>query len=86
MKAALFHRGRLARLRANPKRVRVAIRRMPDGRWLATVQSREDGRAVGCLHNVALRALARAIRSASDAKFPGVDLGMDWAYVHPQLS
>jgi hypothetical protein len=74
----------LSRFRANPRKVRVAIRRDGDG-WLATVSAmhagliRFEGRANG-----PRKALAKALRTAESFGLDGLDLSMSWAYDHPQ--
>ncbi len=81
----------LVRLRANPEKVRVAIRRCGKD-WVATVSPREpvvdaDGYPVEfevCEADAAA-AVFDALISA-DGRMPGVDLGMEWAYQHPQVA
>ena len=74
----------LTRFRANPSKVRVAMRR--DGAlWLATVTSRDphgpvfEARATG-----PRKALVLALNKADEAGLPGVDLSMGSVYRHPQ--
>jgi len=74
----------LARFRADPRKVRVAIRRV--GReWVVWISSRAtptrgcEGRATG-----PRKALAKALLAADAANLDGVDLSMGWAYEHPQ--
>lgn len=73
---------RLARFRADPDKVRVAVRRR--GRhWLATVTSRSDEDE--CYEVVAANPAEAVFDALADARHvPGVDIGMLWAYVHPQ--
>lgn len=84
----------LVRLRANPEKVRVAIRRC--GReWVATVSPRgshplldPNGEPVEfetCEADPAA-AVFDALLSADSYELPGVDLGMEWAYQHPQVA
>ncbi len=72
----------LARFRADPSKVRIAVRRMPDGVWRVVVSS--GGHRVSGYHRIPLRALVLAWRGAVDQGLPGMDPGMGWAYDHPQ--
>lgn len=78
----------LARFRADPRRVRIGVRRHGDlwyvriGRlstvtfgWIFSVER---------MHRSPTRALVLALRAAEALQIPGVDLGMQWAYEHPQ--
>lgn len=73
----------LVRLRANPRLVRVSVRRV-GSHWRASVQSgnyltfttRED----------ASDAVEAALLEAAACRFPGVDLNCQWTYPHPQRS
>jgi len=72
----------LARFRVDPSRVRVAIR--ADGsEWLATVTSRETGRRVEARGRHPRNVIMKALRTAEAVMLGGVDLGMEWSYVHP---
>lgn len=79
----------LARFRADPSKVRVSIRRMPNGWWRATVEERDVGQnAIELpftgMHKLSpVRAVVRALLAADRAQLPGIDLGMGWAYEHP---
>lgn len=76
----------LARFRVDPARVRIGVRRTLDGWWLVTITSRESPflMPVVSLHSISpVKALVRALRRADNAKIPGIDLGMGWAYPHP---
>ena len=75
-----YVRPRLARFRADPKRVRVSVRRW-QGEWIVFVVAREGTANVSRTGNTPRKALARALRAAE--WIPGVDLGMGWAYEHP---
>lgn len=76
---------KLARFRADPSRVRVAIRRSGET-WTVSVSERgaEEGDPV---HRATARspsvATLRALGSALACGMQGIDLGMDWAYDHP---
>jgi hypothetical protein len=78
----------LARFRADPGKVRVAIRR-EGSVWLATVSSLVTSSKCGIRRFVAYatgqrKALVRALRMAEAAGLEGVDLDMSWTYEHPQ--
>ena len=72
----------LARFRVDPSRVRVAIRAV-GSEWLATVTSRETGRRVEARGTRPRNAVTKALRTAEAEAIGGVDLGMEWSYVHP---
>lgn len=74
----------LARFRADPSRVRIGISR--DGHaWTATVSSRTGITAYGRSTSVDPKnAVRKALQAARDRGVDGVDLGMQWAYEHPQ--
>lgn len=83
----------LARFRADPSHVRVGVRRLAPDSWEVIVEPRAypvpHAPVTGCgpvigSGRTAYRALARAIRAAWNAKIPGVDIYMEWAYPHPQ--
>jgi hypothetical protein len=74
----------IARFRANPAEVRVAIRRWQD-QWLVTIEHRRYLRPpVTYAHKKPGRAVTLALREAERQGMPGIDLAMDWAYEHPQ--
>lgn len=77
---------RYARFRADPAKVRVALRKEGDF-WCATVSSRPRLRIADKVHTASARspqcAINDALHKASFAKLPGIDLDMDWAYTHP---
>ena len=74
----------LARFRADPRKVRVSIRRIDDA-WVAHFATRDGGVSVEGRHKRSpSRAVARALLAANRIDMPGVDLGMEWAYDHPQ--
>lgn len=74
---------RLVRFRVDPTRLRVSMRRLPDGEWEACVATRDDSALVARGGNTPRKALARALRAADEEGLPGVDLHMQWAYEHP---
>lgn len=85
---------RLVRFRADPRRVRVAVRRDGD-EWVATVSPRLGVPVLTAAHlrrswsarsRSPLKALAKALRAADDAQLGGMDLSMGWAYEHPHWS
>lgn len=77
----------LVRLRANPKKIRVALRRSTSthGYWAATVSSREKEGVLFCAHHRdPMMAVERALSRASKANLDGIDNGCSWTYEHPQ--
>jgi hypothetical protein len=76
--------GNLTRFRADPSKVRISVR--PHGAlWYVKISSRSEER--GCVERMnqnPLKALVLALRAADDVNLPGIDVGMDWAYEHPQ--
>jgi hypothetical protein len=74
---------RLARFRADPSKVRVAIRR-EGTEWLVIIATRSDDRLVARHGRSPIKTLVRTLRAAADMDMPGIDLAMSWAYDHPQ--
>lgn len=81
----------LARFRADPRRVRIGVRRSNGGwvgggdrAWDVTITSRGSGMVVTRRDRSPLKALVKALRCAEESGMPGIDLGMQWAYNHPQ--
>ncbi len=75
----------LARFRANPHTIRVGVRAITATMWKATITLRDGKRPrVVRYGTTAARAVALALREASNRKYPGIDIGMGWAYEHPQ--
>lgn len=81
----------LTRFRADPTRVRVSIQHCsaPGPRftayWVVTIRSlQRDVFGVMRAHRSPKKALALALRAAERLRIPGIDLGMQWAYYHPQ--
>jgi hypothetical protein len=74
----------LARFRADPRRVRVAVRRFGSC-YLAMVRDRSCAyaRSYEAAHVSAERAVILALEHAARSALSGVDLGMQWAYEHP---
>lgn len=70
----------LVRLRADPRKVRVAVRPAAGGTWSCTVATPTT--AVGVVRTTAWGAVLRALVLAARAGLP-LDLGCDWAYEHP---
>jgi hypothetical protein len=73
----------LARFRANPRKVRVGIRR-EDGGWVATVALRAGGRMFEARATGPRKAVVKALLMADASGMDGIDLGMGWTYEHPQ--
>lgn len=75
---------RLARFRADPKKVRVSIQREGDF-FVSSVRSRDESAPYSSFHGkskLARVAILRALRIA-EGNIPGVDLSMGWTYDHP---
>lgn len=72
----------LVRLRANPKQVRVSIRRVGGHSWRVSIRS--DGRLASVRHRNPRLAVMRALKLAHDMGLAGIDLHLQWAYAHPQ--
>ncbi len=71
----------LARFRADPKRVHIAIRKLPDGGYIVRLTAGQT--SIWRAHRRPTAALALALRAAEGLKLPGIDLSMGWAYEHP---
>lgn len=82
----------LSRFRADPKKVRVSVRRCTGpgtwrGRtewWYASIGNCQAGIFVGSPGTTPVRAVVQALGLAEERNMPGIDLGMGWAYDHPQ--
>ena len=75
----------LTRFRANPRTVRIGVRRDGDV-WIATITSkglRDASFSWTGRHKYAYRAVVLALRSAHNSGLTGIDLGMEWSYFHP---
>lgn len=74
----------LVRLRADPTKIRVAFRKAGD-EWIVSIETRGMSKRRVRAHNRSpKKALAVALRKAEALGFDGIDLGMGWAYPHPQ--
>lgn len=74
----------LCRLRADPNEVRVSVRRV-GGHWECQFASRlDDAKRVSASHRTPAKALVRALQAAEAIRLRGIDIGMAWAYGHPQ--
>jgi len=73
------------RLRADPRKVRTAIGRA-GRRWRATVHLRDSYLMVSRVRLDPARAMRAALRAADRAGFGGIDLDMQLAYEHPQIT
>ena len=73
----------LARFRADPKKIRVSIRRFGD-QWLASVGSRiEDADNIRVVHTTSENAIFEALGRAFAIGLDGVDPHMERTYEHP---
>ena len=72
----------VARFRADPTRIRVAVRPCAAG-WYAHVEDRATSRSWWATHAKPSTAVSRALRLAERDKQPGIDLAMQWTYPHP---
>ena len=74
--------GRIVRFRADPSKVRTALR--PSlGFWFATVETLNGDLRFTQIRTTPKAAMDAALELASNAGMIGVDLGMGWAYDHP---
>jgi hypothetical protein len=71
----------LVRFRANPRRVRIGVRRDGEG-WYVRIYG--GALVVTRWAKSPGKALVLALRAAEGVDMPGIDLGMQWAYDHPQ--
>jgi hypothetical protein len=74
---------KLVRLRADPKKIRVSIRKNKD-KWQVTITCRSTGESI--IANSSLspeKAIMSALKSADKKNYKGIDLLMEWAYKHP---
>ena len=77
----------LCRLLADPRKVRVSIRRH-EGEWIVSIFSRDMSvphaatRGFSATDARPERALLDAL-AAADGHMPGVDLSMGWSFAHP---
>lgn len=74
----------LVRLRADPRKIRVSIRKSTNG-WFVQI------RPVGSFYGLSLkrstpeRAIEDALLWAQDLSFAGIDRYCEWTYSHPQI-
>ena len=76
----------LIRFRADPKKVRVSIRKV-DVAYIVSITSVVDGCGECIVQESAIiprAAILRALKSADKLGMQGIDTGMQWAYDHPQ--
>jgi len=74
----------LSRFRADPRKVRIAIRRKGTG-WLASVSGcSPTGPLYQAWATGPRKALVKALLEANANDLDGIDLSMGWAYEHPQ--
>lgn len=76
---------KLARFRADPKKVRVAVRKMEDG-FICTIGPRvrdDEHPKRWAFGRTARSAIFRALHDAERQGMPGIDMSMGWAYEHP---
>lgn len=74
---------KLARFRADPALIRVAIRNAYP-RWRATVCERKYPLCSWSAYDVdPVKAVDKALAKAARAEADGIDLDMQWAYDHP---
>ena len=77
---------RLARFRADPRKIRVSICTL-GSEWYATVWKRADpGKYIDFIGrggSTPRIAIDRALVAAEELGWDGIDLNMDWSYEHP---
>lgn len=73
----------LVRWRANPGKVRVSIMKFNELCWLAKVTRLDTGDFVSFFAYNPELAIMQALKTAENLNYPGIDLGMQWAYEHP---
>jgi len=74
----------LTRFRADPRKVRVSIRRNGSN-WVASVSNKTTyGPRFEAIATGPRKALVKALLLADAGGLEGVDLSMGWAYEHPQ--
>jgi hypothetical protein len=79
---------KLVRWRANPKKIRVSIRKsnqFPIPVWRATIRSLITDDFVFATSSNPEEAVMDALEKAELENFDGIDIGMQWAYTHPWL-
>ena len=74
------------RFRADPALVRVGVRKHKK-LWYCVITSRDGSRGpVEAMHIRPWGAVNNALVAADTLGIPGIDLGMDWVYDHPQFT
>jgi hypothetical protein len=76
--------GKLVRLKADPKKIRVSVCHTEHDTWWVTVKQLSTGWLASVESVSPIVALKKALRRACNAGFDGIDLDMDWTYPHPQ--
>jgi hypothetical protein len=76
---------KLARFRADPALVRVAVHRGRSGWWWACITSRDgtDERTFAATNTHPSKAIMTALERADTGGMAGIDLNMDRVYDHP---
>jgi len=75
----------LIRFRADPKKVRVSIRKV-EIVYIVSIADIADGRLVQDSSVSPRSAVLLALKAAEKIGIKGIDTGMQWAYDHPQYS
>lgn len=74
----------LARFRADPRKIRIGLR-FHGVVWVVSISVRGESRdRVVRVSESARKALVRALTAAAELEVPGIDVGMQWSYDHPQ--
>ncbi len=78
----------MTRFRADPTRVRTALRPLRAGhghgdRWVVMVDARDGTRGVQRIGSDPRATMLEALTVAEEIGLPGIDLDMGWAYEHP---
>lgn len=79
-------RPKTVRLRVDPERVRVSIRKMEENVWIATVRHVDSNLAlIGKTASTPEEAIEKALDYAAAEKMADLNLDLEWAYDHPFL-
>ncbi len=74
----------LTRFRANPNVLKVSIRKTDNG-WSARIMRRDESGIYYGYHSTdPRRAVLKVLHIAHRMGMAGIDLQMQWAYIHPQ--
>ncbi len=74
------------RLRADPEKIHIGIRYLPiEGEWMVVLTQKKRCVAVISIHSSPEVAMWNVLNSAKRQTFDGIDLDMEWAYLHPQF-